>query len=101
MPNFNYKSVWQDQTNTVGTSIVGSLPNITGTFGKTQTINNDSFATGAFTLVNQGVQGDANAGLTSVFSWTFDASRSSQTYGRYQNELVIPEANNINFCIRY
>lgn len=101
LPNFNDKTVFQSTKLSVGTIIAGSLPNITGTFGKTQTINNDSFATGAFTLVSQEIQGDANNGLTRTFSWTFDASRSSKTYGRYQNEHVIPESNNVNFCIRY
>lgn len=102
VPNANDTTLWQQSNSQlVGSKNLGGLPNITGTFGKTQTINNDSFATGAFTLVIQEVQGDANKGATQAFSWTFDASRSSQTYGRYGKNAVVPESINVNFCIRY
>ena len=99
VPNLIDRAPWYSGKVSVGNVGNGLVPNITGTFGKTQTINNDSFATGAFTLVNQGVQGDANSGATSAFSWTFNASRSSSVYANV--DRVIPAYATCLYCIRY
>ena len=70
-----------DSISEVGSYLEAGLPNITGSFGKTQTISNDSFGKGAFKSVFEKMEGDASAGATKLYSFTFDASLSDPIYG--------------------
>nr|DAP34784.1 MAG TPA: tail collar fiber protein [Caudoviricetes sp.] len=98
VPNFNYKSVWQDQTNTVGTSIVGSLPNITGKVGRFNELDGSN-ASGCFGRIPYDAGGGYHA-LTKTTDIDFNASRSSSVYQDGQTQ-VVPAANIVLFCIRY
>lgn len=98
MPNFNYKSVWQDQPNTVGASIAGSLPNITGQVGRFNALDNSN-ASGCFGRIQYNAGGGYHA-LTVTNDIDFNAARSSSIYQDGQTQ-VVPAANIVLFCIRY
>ncbi len=98
VPNFNNKSVWQDTTNTVGTSIAGALPNITGLVGRFNELGGSN-ASGCFERIPYGSGGGYHA-LTASNDIDFNASRSSSIYQDGQTQ-VVPAANIVLFCIRY
>lgn len=102
LPNFNYKSVWQDPNGT-GTRINGFLPNITG---RAYTNNNQGiFLNSAFSgsFYGDTFGGTFSASVSSsgfAKGFNFDASRSSSVYQTGQTQ-VVPAAVCINFYIKY
>lgn len=82
----------------VGGYLEAGLPNITGSFGKTQTIGNDSFGEGAFKSVFEKMEGDANAGATKLYSFIFDASLSNPIYG--SSDIVQPPSIVGLWCVK-
>lgn len=93
IPNFNYKSVWQDPNN-LGVTTNGSVPNITGSnvFGLTN-------ANGSFRHIgSSGYYAYDHGGTFPIVN--FDASRSSGIYTNGQTQ-VVPAAVVINFLIKY
>lgn len=99
VPDYNITGRFLQPNSNVGVQIEAGLPNITGEFGKTQTITNDSFGNGAFTAVYDAWVGDANNGATNLYHWTFDASRSSSIYGN--SNTVQPKSQTVHICIKY
>ena len=102
MPNFNYKSVWQDP-NYLGISFAGYLPNITGRAytNDNQGIFLNSAFSGSFygdTLGGTFNTGTSSSGFAKGFN--FDASRSSSVYQNGQTQ-VVPAAVCIKFYIKY
>lgn len=102
LPNFNYKSVWQDP-NYFGISFAGSLPNITA---RAYTNNNQgAFLNSAFSgsFYGDTLGGTFNAGTTAsgfAKGFNFDASRSSSVYQNGQTQ-VVPASVCIKFYIKY
>ena len=82
----------------VGGYLAAGLPNITGSFGKTQTISNDSFGDGAFKSVYEKMVGDASAGVTKLYSFAFDASLSNPIYG--SSDTVQPPSIVGLWCVK-
>lgn len=99
IPDYNITGRFLQPNINVGIQIDPGLPNITGNFGKTQTISNDSYGNGAFTCVYEGRIGDANNGATNLYHWTFDASRSNSIYG--SSNTVQPPSQTVHICIKY
>lgn len=99
IPDYNITGRFLQPNSNVGVQIDAGLPNITGNFGKTQTISNDSYGNGAFTAVYEKQIGDANNGATKLYHWTFDASRSSVIYGK--SATVQPNSQTVHICIKY
>ena len=101
VPNFNYKSVWQDPNITVGTPIAGMVPNIRGTItGRDSGTGSAQNAySGAFYPLNN-VEYRISNGRLNSYTGGFDASRSSSVYQDGQTQ-VVPAANMVLFCIRY
>ena len=99
IPDYNITGRFLQPNSNVGVQIDAGLPNITGNFGKAQTISNDSYGNGAFTCVYEGRIGDANNGATNLYHWTFDASRSSSIYGN--SNTVQPNSQTVHVCIKY
>ena len=102
LPNFNYKSVWQDP-NYLGISFAGYLPNITGRAYTNE--NQGIFLNSAFSgsFYGDTLGGTFNAGTSSsgfAKGFNFDASRSSSVYQNGQTQ-VVPAAVCIKFYIKY
>lgn len=87
-----------DSISEVGGYLAAGLPNITGSFGKTQTISNDSFGDGAFKSVYEKMVGDASAGQTKLYSFTFEASFSNPIYG--SSDTVQPPSIVGLWCVK-
>lgn len=99
IPDYNITGRFLQPNSNVGVQVNAGLPNITGDFGKAQTVSNDSYGQGAFTCVYEGRVGDANNGATNLYHWTFDASRSSAIYGN--STTVQPPSQTVHICIKY
>lgn len=97
LPNLTNRFV--QGSNTAGVVKNAGLPNIKGEFGKTQTISNDSYGNGAFECVYEEMCGDASAGATKLYHFTFDASRSNSIYGK--SDTVQPPAVTMRYIIKY
>lgn len=99
IPDYNITGRFLQPGSSAGNLIEAGLPNITGSFGKTQTISNDSYGNGAFAAVYEKKVGDANNGTTNLYHWTFDASCSSSIYG---NSITVqPPSQTVHICIKY
>lgn len=99
VPDYNVTKRFLQPGNGAGVQLEAGLPNITGEFGKTQTISNDSYGKGAFTAIYEGQCGDANAGATRLYHWTFNASNSNFIYGN--STTVQPPSQLVHICIKY
>lgn len=99
IPDYNITGRFLQPGSNVGIQINAGLPNITGEFGRTQTISNDSYGNGAFRAVYEKKIGDANNGNTNLYHWTFNASLSSAIYGN--STTVQPNSQTVHVCIKY
>ena len=109
MPNFTNRTVWQSLTGTVGAPVEGSVPNITGRIYNNQNIYQDIFdsglMSGALYIESDEIARSAIANTdmykNNILGFGINASRSSEAYGRYSGDIVVPTSNCVSFCIRY
>ena len=107
LPNFFDKVPFQWNAANVGVSRTGGIPNITGTFGLVGNTNGIvPTGTGPFTAgtISGGAYGGGGGRQTEQTTFTFNANKSSASYGRYVDSRpngVIPDHVCILFCIKY
>lgn len=103
LPNFNYKSVWQDPNRT-SQSTRGELPNITGVAQGHTSYAGAGAANGSGAILETRTAAAqtfwAGVDNASTYSLDFNASRSSTIYRDGQTQ-VVPAAVCILFCIKY